>query len=57
MRTRVSPCFEARVFQHEYDHLDGVLYHDRMAAEALEGVQAELDLLVAAHPPGAPMGL
>ena len=25
--------FEARVFQHEFDHLDGVLFHDRMTKE------------------------
>jgi peptide deformylase len=50
--------FEARVFQHEYDHLDGVLFHDRMAPEVLEGeVQKDLDELIAAHAEGEPMGL
>ena len=35
--------FEARVFQHEYDHLDGVLFHDRMTDEVRGTVQGELD--------------
>lgn len=34
--------FSARVFQHEYDHLDGVLFHDRMAPEVLERVRSAL---------------
>lgn len=33
---------EARVFQHEYDHLDGVLYVDRLA----EGDRAEVQLVL-----------
>ncbi len=28
----------ARIFQHEYDHLDGVLYTDRLAADHAKGV-------------------
>jgi len=42
--------FEARVFQHEYDHLDGVLYHDRMSPEVRSTVQNQLDGFVAAYP-------
>ncbi|KAF8068188.1 hypothetical protein HT031_001874 [Scenedesmus sp. PABB004] len=46
--------FEARVFQHEYDHLQGVLYHDRMRAAELEKVRPALVALeeefLAAHP-------
>lgn len=33
---------KARVFQHEYDHLQGVLFHDRMSPEVLETVREEL---------------
>ena len=42
--------FEARVFQHEYDHLDGVLYHDRMSPEVRASVQRTLDGFVEAYP-------
>ncbi|WIA31075.1 hypothetical protein OEZ86_001103 [Tetradesmus obliquus] len=46
--------FVARVFQHEYDHLQGVLYHDRMKAAELEKVRPELlaleEAFIAAHP-------
>jgi|TARA_B100000683_G_scaffold24329_3_gene22505 hypothetical protein len=42
--------FEARVFQHEYDHLDGVLYHDRMSPEVRSTVQNQLDGFIAAYP-------
>lgn len=41
--------FEARVFQHEYDHLDGVLYHDRMTPEVRAEVQSYLDSYVKAY--------
>lgn len=41
--------FEARVFQHEYDHLDGVLYHDRMTPEVRAEVQSYLDSYVEAY--------
>jgi peptide deformylase len=37
----------ARIFQHEYDHLDGVLYVDRLEHEDRELVQARLDELIA----------
>jgi len=49
--------FEARVFQHEYDHLDGVLFHDRMTDEVLGSVRGELDALIDAHPAGEPKGV
>jgi len=37
---------EARVFQHEYDHLDGVLYIDRLEEDNRRAVQKTLDRLV-----------
>lgn len=36
---------EARIFQHEYDHLEGVVYIDRLADSVLCGLQPNLDLL------------
>ena len=36
---------EARIFQHEYDHLNGVLFHDRMHPSILKEVKAELKTL------------
>ncbi len=30
--------WEARIFQHEYDHLDGVLYMDRLLPESRQKV-------------------
>ncbi|KAJ0841152.1 putative peptide deformylase [Helianthus annuus] len=32
----------SRVFQHEYDHLEGILFFDRMTAEVVESIRAEL---------------
>ncbi|KAG2496147.1 hypothetical protein HYH03_005749 [Edaphochlamys debaryana] len=32
----------ARIFQHEYDHLQGVLFHDRMKSTVLETVRPSL---------------
>jgi peptide deformylase len=49
--------FEARVFQHEYDHLDGVLFQDRMSGEVLGTIQGKLDALVENHPEGEPKQL
>jgi peptide deformylase len=37
--------FQARIFQHEFDHLQGVLYHDRMGPEVLASIQPQLDAL------------
>lgn len=34
--------FPARIFQHEYDHLQGVLFHDRMQQSALESIRPGL---------------
>mmetsp|Transcript_87976 Transcript_87976/g.249237 ORF Transcript_87976/g.249237 Transcript_87976/m.249237 type:complete len:308 (-) Transcript_87976:38-961(-) len=38
--------FEARLFQHEYDHLDGVVYVDRLADSSRAALQPDLDFLV-----------
>jgi len=38
--------FEARLFLHEYDHLDGVVYIDRLADSALSAVRPDLDFLI-----------
>jgi len=35
--------FPARIFQHEFDHLQGVLFVDRMAKEVVEGVRDGLE--------------
>lgn len=35
----------ARVFQHEFDHLQGVLFFDRMAEEVLDSIRTELQAL------------
>lgn len=32
-RTKKFRDWEARIFQHEYDHLDGVVYIDRLSPE------------------------
>lgn len=38
--------FEARVFQHEYDHLKGILCYDRFPPEDREAVQAGINNLL-----------
>lgn len=38
--------WEARIFQHEYDHLDGVVYIDRLTEEGRKEVQPTLDELI-----------
>lgn len=35
----------ARVFQHEYDHLLGILFFDRMSDEVLDSIRADLQAL------------
>ncbi|KAF8399686.1 hypothetical protein HHK36_015557 [Tetracentron sinense] len=35
----------ARVFQHEFDHLQGILFCDRMTEEVLDSIRAELQAL------------
>lgn len=37
--------FPARVFQHEFDHLQGVLFFDRMSDEVLESILPQLQAL------------
>eukprot|EP00339_Tiarina_fusa_P010733 CAMPEP_0117033242 /NCGR_PEP_ID=MMETSP0472-20121206/23772_1 /TAXON_ID=693140 ORGANISM="Tiarina fusus, Strain LIS" /NCGR_SAMPLE_ID=MMETSP0472 /ASSEMBLY_ACC=CAM_ASM_000603 /LENGTH=238 /DNA_ID=CAMNT_0004742115 /DNA_START=241 /DNA_END=953 /DNA_ORIENTATION=+ len=39
--------WEARIFQHEYDHLDGVVYIDRLGEPDKERVQPRLNELIA----------
>jgi len=39
-------AWEARIFQHEYDHLDGKVYIDRLSEEGREEVQPVLDKLI-----------
>eukprot|EP00546_Thalassionema_frauenfeldii_P012104 CAMPEP_0178916626 /NCGR_PEP_ID=MMETSP0786-20121207/12760_1 /TAXON_ID=186022 /ORGANISM="Thalassionema frauenfeldii, Strain CCMP 1798" /LENGTH=236 /DNA_ID=CAMNT_0020590015 /DNA_START=212 /DNA_END=925 /DNA_ORIENTATION=- len=39
--------FEARVFQHEYDHIEGILHFDRFCPEDRETIQPQLDALIA----------
>jgi peptide deformylase len=39
--------WEARIFQHEYDHLDGKVYIDRLTEEGRKDVQPRLDELIA----------
>jgi peptide deformylase len=38
--------WEARIFQHEYDHLDGIVYIDRLSEETREKVQPRLNELI-----------
>lgn len=38
--------WEARIFQHEYDHLDGILYPDRLNEEGKVEVKPRLDELI-----------
>ncbi|XP_071734991.1 peptide deformylase 1B, chloroplastic/mitochondrial [Rutidosis leptorrhynchoides] len=35
----------ARVFQHEFDHLEGILFFDRMTAEVVDSIRTELQAL------------
>lgn len=44
--------WEARIFQHEYDHLDGRVYIDRLTEEGREEVQPRLDELIAQYGQG-----
>ena len=49
--------FEARVFQHEYDHLQGVLHIDRQSASDRKAIQPFLDVLLEQHGPGGALDL
>jgi peptide deformylase len=44
--------WEARIFQHEYDHLDGTVYIDRLSEEGKKEVQPRLDELIAEYGEG-----
>jgi peptide deformylase len=44
--------WEARIFQHEYDHLDGKVYIDRLSEETRAKVQPRLDELIKAYGEG-----
>jgi peptide deformylase len=44
--------WEARIFQHEYDHLDGTVYIDRLSEEGRKEVQPRLDELIAEYGEG-----
>jgi len=44
--------WEARIFQHELDHVDSVLYIDRLGGDERQRIQKNLDELIAAHGPG-----
>ncbi|KAK6256462.1 hypothetical protein SCA6_017767 [Theobroma cacao] len=35
----------ARIFQHEFDHLQGILFFDRMTGEVLDSIRAQLEAL------------
>lgn len=41
--------WQARIFQHEYDHLEGTLFHDRMSIEVLQTVREDLEALEAEY--------
>lgn len=47
---RLCSGFPARIFQHEYDHLDGRLFHDRMAPEVLASVRQQVSAAAARLP-------
>lgn len=38
--------WEARIFQHEYDHIEGILYPDRMTEEGKAEVQPRINDLI-----------
>ena len=42
--------WKARIFQHEFDHLEGVVYIDRLDEEERKKVQPTLDQLIASYP-------
>jgi peptide deformylase len=44
--------FEAKIFQHEYDHLEGKMYIDHLSPEHSAEIQPRLDQLLAEHGPG-----
>ncbi|KAH8053041.1 peptide deformylase [Aureococcus anophagefferens] len=56
-RTKKLSGFEARVFQHEYDHIEGVLHIDRLSPEDRAKVEPELERMVAEYGPGGALTL
>ena len=44
--------WEARIFQHEYDHLDGTVYIDRLTEEGRAKVQVTLEELASNYGEG-----
>ena len=49
--------FEARVFQHEYDHIEGVLHIDRQSSDDRALIRPYLDQLIAQHGEGGVLEL
>ena len=43
--TKMFKGFEARIIQHEYDHLDGIEYYDRTSKQELERIMPILEEL------------
>lgn len=41
--TTMFKGFEARVIQHEFDHLEGIEFYDRIPKEALSKIQRQID--------------
>ena len=52
LRKKKLRGFEARVFQHEFDHLQGILHIDRQSSSDRKRIQPFLDALVEMHGPG-----
>ncbi|KXZ55254.1 hypothetical protein GPECTOR_3g393 [Gonium pectorale] len=54
VKLQLTDPWVARIFQHEYDHLQGILFHDRMKPAVVETVRPSLVALeeefLAAHP-------
>ena len=48
--------WEAKLFQHEFDHLQGVLFLDRMRAADVERLRPELKALEDAYAAARPSG-
>ncbi|KDD75090.1 polypeptide deformylase [Helicosporidium sp. ATCC 50920] len=44
-KTHELDGFKARIFLHEMDHLQGILFHDRMEEEAMHGIEPDLAAL------------
>lgn len=51
-RQKTMTGWEARIFQHEFDHTNAVLYIDRLVDSERLRVQTNLDELIEAHGPG-----